>query len=116
MIRYVLKRIGLALITLVLLSMIIFAVSTVLPGNVGRSVLGPFATQESVDALNEQLGANRSVLVQYKDWVSGLVQGDLGTSLTKHETPVGFQTRRPSTDWWPRSSSSRSPRRRRGRR
>jgi peptide/nickel transport system permease protein len=83
MTRYVLKRIGLALITLVLLSMIIFAVSTVLPGNVGRSVLGPFATQESVDALNEQLGANRSVLVQYKDWVSGLVQGDLGTSLTK---------------------------------
>jgi peptide/nickel transport system permease protein len=80
--RYVLKRIGLALITLVLLSMIIFAVSTVLPGNVGRAVLGPFATQESVDALNEQLGTNRSIVVQYKDWVTGLVQGDLGTSLT----------------------------------
>ena len=83
MTRYIFKRIGLALITLVLLSMIVFAVSTVLPGNVGRSVLGPFATQESVDALNEQLGANRSVFVQYKDWASGLVQGDLGTSLTK---------------------------------
>jgi peptide/nickel transport system permease protein len=82
--RYILKRIGLALITLVLLSMIVFAVSTVLPGNVGRSVLGPFATQESVDALNEQLGANRSILVQYKDWAGGLVQGDLGRSLTKN--------------------------------
>jgi peptide/nickel transport system permease protein len=82
MTRYVLKRIGLALITLVLLSMIIFAVSTVLPGNVGRSVLGPFATQESVDALNEQLGANRPIVTQYLDWAGGLLHGDLGTSLT----------------------------------
>ncbi len=82
MTRFILKRIGLALITLVLLSVIVFAISTVLPGNVGRAVLGPFATQESVDALNEQLGTNRPVLEQYWDWASGLVQGDLGTSLT----------------------------------
>jgi peptide/nickel transport system permease protein len=81
--RYILKRLGLALITLVLLSMIVFAISNVLPGNVGRAVLGPFATQESVDALNEQLGTDRSALVQYKDWVSGILHGDLGTSLTK---------------------------------
>ena len=81
--RYILKRIGLALITLVLLSMIVFAVSTILPGNVGRAVLGPFAAQQSVDELNEQLGTDRSIVVQYKDWVSGLLHGDLGTSLTK---------------------------------
>ena len=81
--RFLVKRIGLALITLVLLSMIVFAVSSILPGNVGRAVLGPFATQESVDALNEQLGTNRSLVSQYIDWVSGLLHGDLGTSLTK---------------------------------
>jgi peptide/nickel transport system permease protein len=46
-------------------------------------VLGPFATQESVDALNEQLGTNRSLVSQYVDWVSGILHGDLGTSLTK---------------------------------
>ena len=63
MARFLVKRIGLALITLVLLSMIVFAVSSILPGNVGRAVLGPFATQESVDALNEQLGTNRSLVV-----------------------------------------------------
>lgn len=80
---FVVKRIGLALITLVLLSMIVFAVSTILPGNVGRAVLGPFATQESVDALNEQLGTDRPVVEQYVDWAGGLVQGDLGDSLTK---------------------------------
>jgi peptide/nickel transport system permease protein len=87
MTRYILKRLGLALITLVLLSVIIFAASTVLPGNVGRAVLGPFATQESVDALNEQLGTDKPIVVQYKDWVSGLVQGDLGESL-KYQVPA----------------------------
>jgi peptide/nickel transport system permease protein len=81
--RFLVKRIGLALITLILLSMIVFAVSSILPGNVGRAVLGPFATQESVDALNEQLGTNRSLVSQYVDWVGGILHGDLGTSLTK---------------------------------
>jgi peptide/nickel transport system permease protein len=83
MTRYVLKRLGLAAITLVLLSMIVFAVSTILPGTVGRAVLGPFAAQESVDQLNEQLGTNRPVVEQYVDWASGLLQGDLGVSLTQ---------------------------------
>ncbi len=82
MTRFLLKRLGLALITLFLLSVIIFSISTVLPGNVGRAVLGPFATQESVDALNEQLGADRPVVEQYVDWAGGLLHGDLGTSLT----------------------------------
>lgn len=56
---------------------------TILPGDVGRAVLGPFATQESVDALNEQLGTDRPVVTQYLEWAGGLVRGDLGTSLTK---------------------------------
>ena len=83
MIRFVLKRLALALITLFLLSVVVFAVSNILPGNVGRSVLGPFATQESVDALNEQLGTNRPIVTQYLDWAGGLVQGDLGMSLQR---------------------------------
>ena len=87
MTRFLVKRIGLALITLILLSMIVFAVSSVLPGNVGRAVLGPFATQQSVDELNTQLGTDRSLVTQYWDWASGAVQGDLGKSLTK-QTPA----------------------------
>ncbi|MFN0155035.1 MAG: ABC transporter permease [Gaiella sp.] len=83
MTRFLLKRLGLALVTLVLLSVIVFSVSTILPGNVGRAVLGPFATQESVDTLNEQLGTDRPVVEQYFDWAGGLLRGDLGTSLTK---------------------------------
>ncbi len=83
MTRFLLKRLGLALITLFLLSVIVFGISTILPGNVGRAVLGPFATQESVDALNDQLGTDRPVFTQYVEWGSGLLHGDLGTSLTK---------------------------------
>jgi peptide/nickel transport system permease protein len=81
--RFLLKRLGLAAITLIMLSVIVFAVSSVLPGNVGRAVLGPFATKESVDALNAQLGTNRSIFTQYVDWAGGLLHGDLGKSLTK---------------------------------
>ena len=83
MTRFLIKRLGLALITLVLLSVIVFSISNVLPGDVGRAVLGPFAAQESVDALNEQLGTNRPVFTQYVDWAGGILQGDLGTSVTK---------------------------------
>ena len=93
MTRFLLKRLGLALITLFLLSVIVFSISNVLPGNVGRAVLGPFATQDSVDTLNEQLGTNRPVLTQYLDWAGGLLRGDLGTSLTK-QVPV-YGTARP---------------------
>jgi peptide/nickel transport system permease protein len=52
----------------------------VLPGNVGRAILGPLADQRAVEVLNEQLGLNRPLLVQYWDWISGFVMGDMGTS------------------------------------
>jgi peptide/nickel transport system permease protein len=79
--RFLLKRLGLALITLVLLSMIVFAAAQLLPGDVGRNILGGFADQRSVDLLNHQLGVDRPVYVQYGHWVSHLLRGDLGHSL-----------------------------------
>ena len=81
MTRYIVKRLGLALITLVLLSMVVFATAQLLPGDIGRNILGPFAPQSAVDAMNRQLGANRPAVIQYWDWISGVVQGDLGRSL-----------------------------------
>jgi peptide/nickel transport system permease protein len=59
----------------------------VLPGNVGRRILGPFADQEAVEALNRELGTDRPLLTQYWDWVSGLLQGNLGESLA-YRVPV----------------------------
>ena len=60
--------------------MIVFLAAQVLPGDVGRRILGPFADQASVDALNEQLGANEPLLTQYWDWFSSFITGDLGES------------------------------------
>ena len=81
MARFLLKRFALAIVTLFLLSVIAFAASQLLPGNVGRNVLGGFADQHSVDLLNHQLGVDRPVYTQYWDWISHFVRGDLGQSL-----------------------------------
>ncbi len=66
----------------------VFTGGQVLPGNVGRAILGPLADQRAVDLLNHELGVDRPVLVQYWDWISRFVQGDMGTSYI-FRTPVG---------------------------
>ncbi|SNB75377.1 peptide/nickel transport system permease protein [Arboricoccus pini] len=80
--RFVLKRLGLAVLTLFLLSIVVFAGCMVLPGNVARAILGPFADQRAVDALNHQLGADRPALSLYWEWITKLLHGDMGTSYT----------------------------------
>jgi peptide/nickel transport system permease protein len=86
--RFLLKRLGLALITLVLLSMIVFALAQLLPGNLGRNLDGPFASEQQVALTNHQLGVDRPIVVQYGKWVSRLLRGDLGQSL-EYQVPVG---------------------------
>ena len=85
---YVLKRIGLALLTLLLLSVIIFFAGEILPGDPGRAILGPFAAESAVKALDQQLGVNRPILTQYWTWLTGILHGNFGTSLA-NGTPVG---------------------------
>jgi len=80
--RFVLRRVGLAVLTLWLLATIVFVGIHVLPGDVGRRILGPFAAPEAVATLNHQLGADRPLAVQYWDWLSTAVRGDLGESLS----------------------------------
>jgi len=79
--RFIGKRILLSLITLFLLSVIVFIGAQVLPGDVGRSILGPLADQRAVDALNARLGADEPLIQQYFDWIGGLLTGDMGNSL-----------------------------------
>lgn len=78
--RFIATRILLSIVTLLILSILVFVASQVLPGNVARNILGPLADQASVDDLNSQLGTDRSLVVQYWDWVTGLLTGDMGTS------------------------------------
>jgi peptide/nickel transport system permease protein len=69
------------------LSVLVFAASQLLPGNIGRNVLGPFASTNDVNALNHQLGVDRPILVQYVDWIGKLAHGNLGMSL-EYKVPV----------------------------
>ena len=78
--RYVLKRLGLTAITLVLISFAVFAAAEVLPGDVGRTILGPYASQQQVDQLNHQLGADEPLVKRYFTWAGNFVRGDWGTS------------------------------------
>jgi len=105
MARFILRRIGLALITLWLLSVLVFFLVQLLPGNVARSILGPLAAQSTVDNLNHQLGTDKPVIVQYFNWLKGLLHGDLGDSLT-YRSRCGRSSPRPSrtpSSWrpWP---------------
>ena len=87
MTRYVLRRLGLAIITLFILSVVVFLIASVLPGSVGRAILGPFAEQQSVDLLNAELGVDGPIIGRYLDWVGGALQGDFGDSY-KFRAPV----------------------------
>jgi len=93
MARFLLRRVGLALITLFLLSVIVFLMANVLPGDVGRRILGPFADPRAVSALNHQLGVDRPLFIQYLSWLGGALHGDFGNSLS-FRTPVGDLLRR----------------------
>jgi peptide/nickel transport system permease protein len=84
---YLLKRIGLSLLTLILLSMIIFFAGQILPGDPGRAILGHLASPSAVRNLDRQLGANRPLIVQYWSWITGLLRGNLGTSY-EYRAPV----------------------------
>src|SRR5207248_240224 len=81
MARFVAKRFALSLITLFILSVIVFSATQLLPGDIGRNVLGPFADQHSVDLYNHQVGADRPLLSQYGDWVWKFLHGNMGKSL-----------------------------------
>ena len=80
MARYLAKRLGLSLVTLFLLSVLVFVGGQVLPGDVGRAILGPLADERAVDALRHELGVDRPLLVQYGEWIFNFIQGDMGTS------------------------------------
>lgn len=85
--RYILRRLGLAVVTLFILSMVVFLIASVLPGSVGRAILGPFANQQSVDNLNHELGLDGPLVSRYFRWFSHAVTGDFGTSY-KFKAPV----------------------------
>ncbi len=79
---FVAVRVILAAMTLVAVSVIVFAATQLLPGNAAKAKLGKQATAESLAALEKQLGLDQSALTQYGHFVGGLLRGDPGNSLT----------------------------------
>jgi peptide/nickel transport system permease protein len=79
--RFLLRRFGLALITLAVLSVVIFLMAHVLPGDVGRRILGPFADSRAVQQLDHKMGTDQPIVLQYWNWLTGALSGNFGDSL-----------------------------------
>lgn len=76
----ILRRAGSAVITLLLVSVVIFTIASLLPGDAAQEVLGQSATAEQVAALRTEMGLDRSAPVRYGAWLVALIQGDPGYS------------------------------------
>lgn len=76
-----LTRIGLALITLIAVSIVVFSATQFLPGDPARAALGAHADPTAVQALRQEFGLDRSPAAQYVSWIAGAVKGDLGKSI-----------------------------------
>ncbi|MBC7733504.1 MAG: ABC transporter permease [Bacteriovorax sp.] len=84
---FFLKRLAAFIATLVAASGVIFVVLDILPGNAAEMMLGATATPEAVQALSAKLGLDQPPLVRYGRWLTGLLHGDLGQSVS-YDTPV----------------------------
>ncbi|OAE36378.1 ABC transporter permease [Agrobacterium tumefaciens] len=81
----ILKRVALGILTLLLVSALIFAGTQLLPGDVASAILGQNSTPESLAVLRADLGLDQPLLHRYFSWLGGFVTGDLGNSLANHQ-------------------------------
>ena len=85
--KFILKRIGLAFVTIFIVAVIVFFLTHILPGNVARQYLGRGATEDDLVEFRRVFGLDRPLLVQLFSWIRDLLQGDLGTSM-QYRGPV----------------------------
>ncbi|RWP23526.1 MAG: ABC transporter permease [Mesorhizobium sp.] len=81
-VKLVAQRIALGILLLLAVSVLIFAGTQILPGDVAQAILGQSATPESLANLREQLGLNDPAFIRYFRWLGGVVTGDLGTAMS----------------------------------
>ncbi|HNS63377.1 MAG TPA: ABC transporter permease [Anaerolineaceae bacterium] len=80
MIKYIIKRLIMMIPVMLGITLLVFTIMSLSPGDPGTLILGPMATQEEIDAKNQELGFYDPFFVKYFDFVINAVQGDLGTS------------------------------------
>lgn len=85
--RFFLRRLLFMLLTMLVVSLIVFVISEVVPLDVARNILGPYASADSVEHLRKQMGLDLPVMTRYVHWLGRLLQGDLGIS-TNYQAPV----------------------------
>lgn len=85
---FLLNRLGTMLLTMLVISMLVFFIAEVVPVDPARSALGPYAPQEAVDDLRDRMGLDRPAPVRYFDWITGILRGDFGESI-HYQRPVG---------------------------
>ncbi len=88
LLRTVLQRLGLGLITLFVVSLIIFSAIEFLPGDFAKAILGQSATPETVEAFQKEIGLDKPAHERYLNWIGGVLQGDFGSSFSSR---VGFR-------------------------
>ena len=78
------RRIGSGLLTLLIVSALVFFITSMLPGDAAQMILGQSATPETVAALRQQLGLDQPLMMRYFSWLAGMLQGDFGTSFASN--------------------------------
>jgi peptide/nickel transport system permease protein len=95
LLKLILIRIGLGVVTLFLVSVVVFAATQALPGDTARAILGKEATNKvRYEALRKQLGLDRPLVSQYTGWLGNIVTGNLGNSLVQDEPVTQLLGRR----------------------
>jgi len=88
MLGFVLRRFAISVPMIVIVSMVMFLLSSIVPGDQAATILGEEATPEAVAKLREQLGLNLPLYQQYANWAIGALQGDLGNSIYSGQSVV----------------------------
>ncbi|MGB1161964.1 MAG: ABC transporter permease, partial [Alphaproteobacteria bacterium] len=93
------KRVLLGLITLFIVSIIIFSSISLLPGDFAQAVLGQSATEETLKAFRDSLGLNKPIITRYIDWIMGVMRGDMGNTFSGRSSGgQGIDVSRPVVD------------------
>ncbi|MCX7782813.1 MAG: ABC transporter permease [Meiothermus sp.] len=87
MFAYTVRRLGFALVTLWLATLLVFGALLLIPGNPAQAILGIDATPADLEALEARLGLDKPPVERYLNWLGGVLQGDLGQSI-RYETPI----------------------------
>lgn len=85
--KYIIKKLFTLIITLLVISLLIFIAFSIIPGDSVIASLGTSATQETIEALREEMGLNKPLYIRYGNWLANILRGDFGTS-TQYKIPV----------------------------